>query len=90
MTKDDKPIIGDLWDVLNAIETVVSASDPAKREVLAQTIDAYADNYSEEYFWATRNASAGAPIPLTPYDRFRMSVTVAEPLRRASHRFDPP
>ena len=41
---DDEPIIG-MWELLNAVETVVAASDPAKREALAETIDACADHF---------------------------------------------
>ena len=46
---DDEPIIG-MWELLNAVETVVAASDPAKREALAETIDAYADHFPHEFY----------------------------------------
>src|SRR3954470_1765271 len=41
-----------MYDLLDALEAVVKAADPAKREVLAQTLDAYADDFPDEFFWA--------------------------------------
>jgi hypothetical protein len=34
-----------MYELLNAIEATIAAADPAKREVLAATIDAYADDF---------------------------------------------
>ena len=42
----------DVYHLLDAIEAVIKAADPAKREALAKTIDAYAENYPEDFFWA--------------------------------------
>jgi hypothetical protein len=48
-----KNIVG-MYELLEAIEAVISAADPAKREALAETIDAYADGpLGEEFSWAT-------------------------------------
>ena len=41
-----------VYELLDAIEAVIKAADPAKREALAQTIDAYAEDFAEDFFWA--------------------------------------
>jgi hypothetical protein len=41
-----------MWKVLDAIEAVIKAADPAKRESLARTIDAYAEDFPEDFYWA--------------------------------------
>jgi hypothetical protein len=48
---DDGEIAG-VYELLAAIEAVIKASDPAKREALAQTIDAYAEDFPEDFHWA--------------------------------------
>ena len=48
----DEPITG-MYELLDAIEAVIKAADPAKRETLATTIDAYAEDFPDEFFWAT-------------------------------------
>jgi hypothetical protein len=57
----DEPVIG-MYEFLDAIEAVIQASDPAKREALAQTIDAYCETFPEDFFWAT---GAQAPTLLS-------------------------
>ena len=47
--------------MLDAIEAVIQASDPAKREVLAQTIDRYREDFPDEFRWAT---GVSAPLLL--------------------------
>jgi len=47
----DKPMVGE-WELFDAVEAVISSSDPAKREALARTIDAYAEQFPEEFYWA--------------------------------------
>ena len=47
----DEPITG-MYELLDAIEAVIKASDPAKREALASTIDAYHDDFPEDFHWA--------------------------------------
>ena len=43
----DDDIIG-IYELLDAIEAVIKAADPAKRETLAQTIDAYAEDFPDD------------------------------------------
>ena len=52
----------DMYELLDAIESVVASSDPAKREALAKTIDAYCEDFPDEFFWAT-----GAQSPVLLY-----------------------
>jgi hypothetical protein len=46
-----------------AIEAVIKAADPAKREALSRTIDAYAEDFPEDFFWAT-----GSQAPMLLHD----------------------
>jgi hypothetical protein len=58
---DDENIVG-MYELLEAVEAVIRAADPAKREALAETIDAYAEGpLAEEFFWAT---GAQSPVLL--------------------------
>ena len=58
---DEENIIG-MYELLEAVEAVIRAADPAKREALAETIDAYAEGpFAEEFFWAT---GAQSPVLL--------------------------
>ena len=41
-----------MYELLEAIEAVIKASDPDKRAALANTIDAYAEDFPEDFFWA--------------------------------------
>ena len=41
-----------MYELLDAIEEVVKAADPVKREALAQTIDSYSEDFPDEFFWA--------------------------------------
>ena len=52
MPREDSEPTG-MYELLEAIETVIKASNPEKREALAATVDAYADDFPEEFFWAT-------------------------------------
>jgi hypothetical protein len=47
------------YDLVEALEAVIKASDPARRETLAQTIDAYIEDFPDEFFWAV-----GAQSPM--------------------------
>jgi hypothetical protein len=47
---EDNPV--GMYEVLDALEAALRAADPAKREALAQTIDAYHDDFPEEFHWA--------------------------------------
>ena len=42
----------DMYELIDAIEAVIKAADPAKREALASTIDAYHDDFPEDFHWA--------------------------------------
>jgi hypothetical protein len=48
----DAPELTGIYELLDAVEAVIKAADPVKREALAQTIDAYADDFPDEFFWA--------------------------------------
>jgi hypothetical protein len=58
--KDEHPITG-MYELLDAVEAVIASADPAKRETLAKTVDAYCEDFPEEFFWAT---SAQSPALL--------------------------
>ena len=47
----DKVATG-MYDLLDAVEAVVKAVDPSRREALAQTIDAYSESFPDDFFWA--------------------------------------
>jgi hypothetical protein len=49
--KTEEPITG-MYELLDAIEAVIGSSDPEKREALAKTIDAYSEDFQEDFFWA--------------------------------------
>ena len=48
----DEPMTG-MYELLEAIEATITGADPAKREALAATIDAYVEDFPDEYYWAT-------------------------------------
>jgi hypothetical protein len=50
-----------VYELVDAVEDIIEAADPARRETLARTIDAYAEDFPSEFFWAT---SAQAPMLL--------------------------
>ena len=50
-----------MWELLDALDEVLRAADPEKRKRLAETIDAYSEDFADEFFWAT---SAQAPALL--------------------------
>ena len=47
----EEPFTG-MYELIDAIEAVIKAADPAKREALANTIDAYHDDFPEDFHWA--------------------------------------
>ena len=69
MTDTDE-IIG-MFDVLAALEEVIMAADPAKREQLAKMLDAYHENFPEDFHWAL-----GAQSPMLLFHLF-MSIDSA-------------
>lgn len=56
----DEPVIG-MYELLDALEAVIQAADPAKRAALAEVLDGYAETFPDEFYWAT---SAQAPTLL--------------------------
>ena len=69
----DEPIIG-IYELLDAIEGVIKASDPAKRQILAQTIDAYAEQFPDEFYWAI-----GAQAPMMLHELLTMIDAACRP-----------
>jgi len=61
MSDEDDKIIG-MYELLDALEAVIKAAGPAKREALAETIDAYHDDFPEDFHWAV---GAQAPTLLS-------------------------
>jgi len=41
-----------MYELLEAIEAAIGSAEPAKREALAKTINAYMNDFPEDYFWA--------------------------------------
>lgn len=60
MAGSDEPT--GMYDLIDALEAVIAAADPAKREALATTIDAYAEDFPDEFYWAI-----GAQAPTLLY-----------------------
>jgi hypothetical protein len=46
-----------MYDVLDALEAAIGASDPEKRESLADAIDGYSETFPEDFHWATGGQS---------------------------------
>jgi hypothetical protein len=57
---EDNPV--GMYEVLDALDAVLRAAEPAKREILAQTIDAYSDDFPDDFYWAV-----GARSPVLLY-----------------------
>lgn len=51
-SEEREELIG-MYEVLDALEGVIAATDPAKRETLARILDAYAEDFPEDFYWAT-------------------------------------
>jgi hypothetical protein len=41
-----------MYELLEAIEAAIKSAQPEKRELLARTINAYMNDFPEDYFWA--------------------------------------
>lgn len=51
--EDDDGHCAGMYELLDAVEAVIKAADPAKRDALAETIDNYAGGcMGEEFMWA--------------------------------------
>ena len=46
------PEIVGIYELFDAVEAVVKSADPTQRKALAQTIDAYADDFPDDFYWA--------------------------------------
>ena len=47
-----KPRDRRIYELFDAVEAVVKSADPAARKALAQTIEAYAADFPDEFYWA--------------------------------------
>jgi hypothetical protein len=65
--------ITSIYQLLDAIEAVIKAADPAKREALTRTIDAYAEDFPEDFFWATGSQAPMLLHHLLQHNRLGMS-----------------
>ena len=63
-----------MYDLLDALEEALKAADPAKRKTLAETIDAYAEDFPEDFHWAI-----GAPSPTFLYHLLMSIDTASRP-----------
>jgi hypothetical protein len=59
MTADN---ITGMYELLDALEAVIKAADPARREDLARVLNAYVEDFPDDFFWAT---GAQAPTLLS-------------------------
>jgi hypothetical protein len=67
---DDEQIVG-MYEVLQALEATIASAEPAKREALAETLDAYHEDFPDEFHWAI-----GAQSPALLY-HLMMSIDTA-------------
>jgi len=51
MAEHEDEVVG-VYELLDAIEAVIQAADPVKREILAKTIDTYAEDFPDDFYWA--------------------------------------
>lgn len=50
MTTEDEPT--SVFELLDAVKNTIREASAEKRGALAETIDAYAEDFPEEFFWA--------------------------------------
>jgi hypothetical protein len=58
-----------MYELLDAIEAVVMSTDPAKREALAQTLNAYREDFRRSFF-GDRGTGTRAAAPFVDDDRW--------------------
>ena len=73
--------ITSIYQLLDAIEAVIKAADPAKREALTRTIDAYAEDFPEDFFWAT-----GSQAPMLLHHLFNTIDSACRPEAQSKPR----
>jgi hypothetical protein len=79
MKRDEGPTT--IYDLLDAIEDVIRASDPAKREALARAVDDYSEDFPEEFYWAT-----GPQAPMLLYYLVTMIDAACRPESQSKPR----
>ena len=77
--KDDA--ITSIYELLDAIEAVIKAADLTKREALTRTIDAYAEDFPEDFFWAT-----GSQAPMLLHHLFNTIDSACRPEAQSKPR----
>lgn len=70
-----------VYELLDAIEAVITAANPAKRKALALTIDAYANDFPEEFYWAI-----GPQSPMLLYNLLSMIDAACRPEAQSKPR----
>src|SRR5262249_14413317 len=73
--------ITSMYEVLGALEETLKAADPDKRKKLAQTLDAYHDDFPEDFLWAT-----GAQSPILLYHLIMAIDTGCRPEKQSKPR----
>ena len=73
--------VTDMHSLIDALEAVIAAADPAKREALATAIDAYAEDCPDEFYWAI-----GAQAPALLYHLFMMIDAACRPESQSKPR----
>jgi hypothetical protein len=79
MTEEEE--ITGMYDLLDALNETLKAADPTKRERLAKIIDAYHDDYPEEFHWAL-----GAQSPTFLYHLMMVIDTACRPETQSKPR----
>jgi hypothetical protein len=77
MAEDDDETITSIDEVVEAVYACIQTSNPTKRDHLAKTINAYREDFSEDYRWAT-----GGQSPYILSELMRRISVASEPLRR--------
>jgi len=70
-----------IWELLDAIAAVIAAADPAKREALAHTIDAYEEDFPDDFFWAI-----GSQAPMLLWHLFTTIDSACRPEAQSKPR----
>jgi hypothetical protein len=78
--KDDEPIVG-MYEVLDALEAAIASADATKRKALAESIDAYHDDFPDDFHWAL-----GAQSPTLLYHLFMSIDTACRPPSQSKTR----
>jgi hypothetical protein len=77
---EEEPITG-VFEVADALEASLATSDTAKLEVLSKTLNAYSEDFPDEYFWAT-----GAQAPMILYSLMTVIELAGSPARARKSR----